>query len=148
MRQFCSVATFLTISGSACIAGRVLRYRLDRRRPWTHLDYHHADLGKRTGRRIGDGRPDVSVAEVVIPSPWGDLRAVLWDLGPGLDIVLGREALGGPSPSPWRPLFPFNGPEVFVDVADGGGALPLPLQRGGTIEDVGGKVLHFPIRRD
>lgn len=148
MRRFCSITTLAATSGSIRIAGRVLRYRIDRRRPWTHLHYHHADLGRRTGQRIGDGRPDVSAAEVIVPTPWGDLRAVLWDLGPGLDIVVGREALGGPSPSPRRPLFPFDGPEILMDVADGSGALALALQRGGAIEKLAGKVLHFPVRRD
>lgn len=139
-------------AGIVTIGGITLRYRCDPRRPWSHLHFRHEAIATRTGRRIGDDRPGVDVPEVLLSSPWGELHAVLWNLGPDLDLIVGREALGRPSPSPWRPFFPHDGPQILVDKTDRAVAPPAPFHVGRLVKDGGGgQILQFRIpvqRRD
>ena len=90
--------------GRVDIAGFPLSYRVDRRQAWSYLDMRWAALARPTGKYIRLTPAHRRASEKVLQTPWGELRVLLWDLCGAVDLVAGREALGGPSPSPWRRL--------------------------------------------
>lgn len=133
-------------SGIVAIGGRPLRYRVDRRRPWSYLAAPHADVGRFTGREIA--LPDVGQVadEYEVATPWGCLRALLWNLDAGLDLVLGRQVLGGASPSPWRPLFLLDNVNIGAGAPQCAGDVPGPMQAEGVGEEQFGRVVNFPVK--
>lgn len=136
--------TAMSLAGSVRIGAHSVRYRLDRSQAWSYLHPRYSFLARPTGKVIRVYPTAPRATEKVLPTPWGKLLVVLWELGPDLDLVGGREALGGPSPNPWRPFLFTDRPEVAVDAGDRGGSPAGPLQVRRIGQQVSGKVILFP----
>lgn len=132
--------------GIVVIAGVSLRYRLDRSQAWSYLHYRHSALAEPAGTYIKVTPSARRASEKRLATPWGELMVLLWDLGPDIDLVAGREALGGPSPCPWRPFIFSDKPKVRPHPSNGPAAVSAPLvdQRAG--QQIGGRVIFFPGR--
>lgn len=138
------VLPFIPLSGSVRIGEHALRYRLDRSQAWSYLHPRYSFLARPTGKVIRVYPSAPRATEKILETPWGPLLVVLWELGPDLDLVGGREALGGPSPNPWRPFLFADGAKVGVDAGDGSGAPASSLQNRGVGKQVRGQVILFP----
>lgn len=130
--------------GLVRIGARALRYRIDRTQAWSYLHPRFSSLARPTGKVIRVYPSAPRAAEKVLDTPWGSLLVVVWELGPDLDLVGGREALGGPSPNPWRPFLFTDCPKVGVDAGDGRGPAPGSLKVSGFGKQIGGDVVLFP----
>lgn len=131
-------------AGIVDIAGTPLRYRMDRTQAWSYLHYQHSALARPTGKFIKVTPSSRRASEKRLLTPWGELMVLLWDLGPDLDLVAGREALGGPSPSPWRPFIFSDKPKVGPDASNGSPAVADALVSERPRQKLGGGVILFP----
>lgn len=133
-------------AGIVAIDGHRLRFRSEPRRPWSALHTRFAFLAQETGRfiRFDDGR---RAPEALLDTPWGELRCLLWDLGGALELLAGREASGRPSPSPFRPLFPYDDLRVPSRVRRRSVEAPLQVQAHDLGQQVLGRIINFPVRR-
>lgn len=132
------------LAGSTKIEGTALRYRLNRTQAWSYLHYRYSALAQPTGHFIRTTPAARAASEKRIRTPWGVLMVLLWDLGPDLDLVAGREALGGPSPCPWRPFFFAGHSQIRAHPADSAATVPGPLVDERPGEKIGGRVILFP----
>lgn len=85
-------------SGIVHAGGQALRYRNDRSRYWSFLDHRAADAAVPTGIVYRFTAQAQRAGLVLLPFPCGMVRCLLWELD-GVDLVVGREALGGAAPS-------------------------------------------------
>jgi hypothetical protein len=132
--------------GTVVIAGVPLRYRLDRSQAWSYLHYRHGALAESAGTYIKVTPSARRASEKRVMTPWGELMVLLWDLGPDIDLVAGREALGGPSPCPWRPFIFSDKPKVRPNPTNGTTAVAAPLVGERPGQQIGGRVVLFPGR--
>lgn len=132
--------------GTVVIAGVPLRYRMDRTQAWSYLHYRHSELAEPTGTCIKVTPSARRASEKRLVTPWGELMVLLWDLGPDLDLVAGREALGGPSPCPWRPFIFSDKTKIRTDSPNSSTPVAGPLVGERAGEQVGGRVVLFPGR--
>ena len=133
-------------SGTVVIAGVPLRYRLDRSQAWSYLHYRHSALAEPAGVFIKVMPSARRASEKRLATPWGGLMVLLWDLGPDIDLVAGREALGGPSPCPFRPFLFSDKPKVRSHPPHGPSSVAAPLVGERAGQQVGGRVILFPGR--
>lgn len=130
-------------AGTIMVAGVRLLYRIDRSQAWSYLHYRHSALAEPTGVFIKTTPAARRASEKRLVTPWGELMVLLWDLGPGLDLVAGREALGGPSPCPWRPFIFSDKPKVRPNPSNGPAAIAAPFVDESAGQQIGGRVIFF-----
>lgn len=71
------------------VAGAGLRFRVEPWRRWSFIDQRFAYLGRTVGQPVRFR--STAADELSCYSPEGEIRALVWELGADVDLILGAE---------------------------------------------------------